>query len=113
MTLCLAVIIRFRDTKHMGNASGLTGITIMLVTTCLMSLIFVLHWHQNVILAIAFVVFFRMIEALYFSAFLLKFLEGAWVLIALSLIFMLVMYTWHYDTLKNYEFNIQNKVSYT
>ncbi|KAJ0704072.1 putative potassium transporter [Helianthus annuus] len=73
----------------------------MLVTTCLMSLIIVLRWHQNVILAIAFVVFFRMIEALYFSAFLLKFLEGAWVLIALSLILMLVMYMWHYDTLKN------------
>ncbi|MFS7988155.1 putative potassium transporter [Helianthus anomalus] len=77
------------------------------------NLLDVLCWHQNVILAIGFVVFFRMIETLYLLAFLIKFLEGAWVPITLSLIFMLVMYMWHYDTLKKYEFNIQNKVSYT
>ncbi|KAJ0675141.1 putative potassium transporter [Helianthus annuus] len=111
MTLCLAVTIGFRDTKRMGNASGLAVITVMLVTTCLMSLIIVLCWHQSVFLAIGFVVFFGMIEALYFSASLIKFLEGAWVPIALSLIFMLVMYVWHYGTLKKYDFDVQNKVS--
>ncbi|KAK9060264.1 hypothetical protein SSX86_020968 [Deinandra increscens subsp. villosa] len=111
MTLCLAVTIGFRDTKRMGNASGLAVITVMLVTTCLMSLIIVLCWHQSVFLAIAFVACFGMIEALYFSASLVKFLEGAWVPIALSLVFMLVMYVWHYGTLKKYEFDVQNKVS--
>lgn len=111
MMLCLAVTIGFRDTKRMGNASGLAVITVMLVTTCLMSLVIVLCWHQSVFLAIGFVVFFGTIEALYFSASLIKFLEGAWVPIALSLIFMLVMYVWHYGTLKKYEFDVQNKVS--
>ncbi|XP_071691006.1 potassium transporter 6-like [Rutidosis leptorrhynchoides] len=111
MLLCLAVTIGFRDTKRMGNASGLAVITVMLVTTCLMSLVIVLCWHQSVFLAIAFVVFFGMIEALYFSASLIKFLEGAWVPVVLSLIFMLVMYVWHYGTRKKYEFDVQNKVS--
>ncbi|KVI05608.1 potassium transporter 6 isoform X2 [Cynara cardunculus var. scolymus] len=111
MLLCLAVTIGFRDTKRMGNASGLAVITVMLVTTCLMSLVIVLCWQQSVFLAIAFVVFFGTIEALYFSASLIKFLEGAWVPIALSLIFMLVMYVWHYGTIKKYEFDVQNKVS--
>lgn len=111
MMLCLAVTIGFRDTKRMGNASGLAVITVMLVTTCLMSLVIVLCWHKSVFIAIAFVVFFGTIEALYFSASLIKFLEGAWVPIALSLIFMLVMYVWHYGTLRKYEFDLQNKVS--
>ncbi|KAI3733539.1 hypothetical protein L6452_12982 [Arctium lappa] len=111
MLLCLAVTIGFRDTKRMGNASGLAVITVMLVTTCLMSLVIVLCWQQSVFLAIAFVVFFGTIEALYFSASLIKFLEGAWVPIALSLVFMLVMYVWHYGTIKKYEFDVQNKVS--
>lgn len=111
MTLCLAVTIGFRDTKRMGNASGLAVITVMLVTTCLMSLVIVLCWHQSVFLAIGFVVFFGTIEALYFSASLIKFLEGAWVPIVLSLIFMLVMYVWHYGTRLKYEFDVQNKVS--
>ncbi|KAK4429855.1 Potassium transporter 6 [Sesamum alatum] len=111
MLLCLAVTIGFRDTKRMGNASGLAVITVMLVTTCLMSLVIVLCWHRSVLLAIGFVLFFGTIEALYFSASLIKFLEGAWVPIALSFIFMIVMCVWHYGTLKKYEFDVQNKVS--
>lgn len=111
MLLCLAVTIGFRDTKRMGNASGLAVITVMLVTTCLMSLVIVLCWHKNVVVALCFILFFGSVEALYFSASLIKFLEGAWVPIALALIFLLVMYTWHYGTLKKYEFDLQNKVS--
>ncbi|KAJ6324277.1 hypothetical protein OIU76_011558 [Salix suchowensis] len=111
MLLCLAVTIGFRDTKRLGNASGLAVITVMLVTTCLMSLVIVLCWHKSVFLAICFVCFFGTIEVLYFSASLIKFLEGAWVPIALSLIFLIVMCVWHYGILKTYEFDVQNKVS--
>ncbi|KAL8121210.1 hypothetical protein AgCh_018096 [Apium graveolens] len=111
MILCLAVLIGFRDTKRLGNASGLAVITVMLVTTCLMSLVIMLCWHRSVFLAICFVIFFGTIEALYFSASLIKFLEGAWVPIALALIFMIIMYVWHFGTLKKYEFDFQNKVS--
>ncbi|CAN8235799.1 unnamed protein product [Cochlearia groenlandica] len=111
MILCLAVTIGFRDTKRLGNASGLAVITVMLVTTCLMSLVIVLCWHKSVFFAIAFVVFFGTIESLYFSASLIKFLEGAWVPIALSLCFLAAMCTWHYGTSKRYEFDVQNKVS--
>jgi KUP system potassium uptake protein len=82
----------------------------MLVTTCLMSLVIVLCWHKSGWLAICFLLFFGSIEALYFSASLIKFLEGAWVPIALSLIFLIVMYVWHYGTIKKYEFDVQNKV---
>ncbi|KAK9117081.1 hypothetical protein Sjap_016028 [Stephania japonica] len=105
------VTVGFRDTKRMGNASGLAVITVMLVTTCLMSLVIVLCWHQSVFVAICFIFFFGTIEALYFSASLIKFLEGAWVPIALSFIFLLIMYVWHYGTLKKYEYDLQNKVS--
>ncbi|PNY09990.1 potassium transporter 8-like protein [Trifolium pratense] len=110
MLLCLAVTIGFRDTKRMGNAAGLAVITVMLVTTCLMSLVIVLCWHKSVWLAICFILFFGSIEALYFSASLIKFLEGAWVPVALSLIFLIIMYVWHYGTIKKYEFDVQNKV---
>ncbi|KAM2852804.1 hypothetical protein FF1_023462 [Malus domestica] len=111
MFLCLAVTIGFRDTKAMGNASGLAVITVMLVTTCLMSLVIVLCWHKRLFWAICFILFFGSLEALYFSASLMKFREGAWVPIALSFIFLMVMYVWHYGTFKKYEFDVQNKVS--
>ncbi|XP_059670175.1 potassium transporter 8 [Cornus florida] len=111
LLLCLAVTVGFRDTKHISNASGLAVITVMLVTTCLMSLVIVLCWHKSIFLAISFIFFFGSIEALYFSASLIKFLDGAWVPIALSFIFLIIMYVWHYGTLKKYEFDVQNKVS--
>ncbi|KAE8723177.1 putative potassium transporter 9 [Hibiscus syriacus] len=118
MLLCLAVTIGFRDTngwemhQHLLiTLTGLAVITVMLVTTCLMSLVIVLCWHKSVFLAILFIFFFGSIEALYFSASLIKFLEGAWVPIALALIFSAIMYVWHYGTLKKYEFDVQNKVS--
>ncbi|KAJ4974151.1 hypothetical protein NE237_007325 [Protea cynaroides] len=111
MLLCLAVTIGFRDTKRMGNASGLAVITVMLVTTCLMSLVIVLVWNRSILFAVGFIFFFGSVEALYFSASLIKFLEGAWVPIALAFIFLVVMYVWHYGTLKKYEFDVQNKVS--
>ncbi|KAL5177615.1 Potassium transporter 6 [Glycine soja] len=111
MLLCLAVTIGFRDTKLMGNASGLAVVSVMLVTSCLMSLVIVICWHKNVMLAIGFVLFFGTIEALFFSASVMKFLEGAWVPVALAFVFLSVMCVWHYGTLKKYEFDVQNKVS--
>ncbi|XP_054823376.1 potassium transporter 6-like [Prosopis cineraria] len=111
MLLCLAVTIGFRDTKHLGNASGLAVITVMLVTTILMSLVIAVCWKQRFFLALGFVAIFGTIEAVFFSASLIKFLEGAWVSIALAFAFFSVMYIWHYGTLKKYEYDVQNKVS--
>lgn len=111
MILCVAVTIGFRDTKHLGNASGLAVMTVMLVTTCLMSLVIVLCWHKPPILALCFLIFFGSVEILYFSASLVKFAEGAWLPILLALILMTIMFVWHYATIKKYEFDLHNKVS--
>lgn len=111
MILCLAVTVGFRDTKHLGNAAGLAVITVMLVTTCLMSLVIILCWNKSVAIAICFIAFFGTIESLYFSASLIKFREGAWLPITFSITIMLIMYSWHYGSLKKYEFDLQNKVS--
>ncbi|OVA17068.1 potassium transporter [Macleaya cordata] len=110
MLLCLAVTIGFRDTRLMANASGLAIITVMLVTTVLMSLVIVLCWHQNIFFAVCFLFFFGAIEALYFMVSVVKFREGAWVAVALAFVFLVIMYTWHYGTLKKYEFDFQNKI---
>ncbi|RWW66875.1 hypothetical protein BHE74_00025724 [Ensete ventricosum] len=111
MILCIAVTVGFRDIKHMGNASGLAVITVMLVTTCLTSLVMILCWRKSPFLALAFLLFFGSIEVLYFSASLIKFLEGAWLPILLALFLMIVMFVWHYATIKKYEFDLHNKVS--
>ncbi|GMH05036.1 hypothetical protein Nepgr_006876 [Nepenthes gracilis] len=111
MTLCIAVTIAFRDTKHLGNASGLAVMTVMLVTTCLTSLVIILCWHKPPVVALCFLLFFGSIESLYFSASLVKFSEGAWLPILLALFLMAIMFVWNYATIKKYEFDLHNKVS--
>ncbi|KAF3433283.1 hypothetical protein FNV43_RR24385 [Rhamnella rubrinervis] len=111
MILCIAVTIGFRDTKHMGNASGLAVMTVMLVTTCLTSLVIILCWHKPPIIALFFLIFFGSIELVYFSASLTKFREGAWLPILLALFLMTIMFVWHYATIKKYEYDLHNKVS--
>lgn len=83
----------------------------MLVTTCLTSLVIILRWHKSPFLALCFLFFFGSIEALYFSASFVKFLDGAWLPILLAFFLMIVMFIWHYATIKKYEFDLHNKVS--
>jgi len=85
--------------------------TVMLVTTCLTSLVIVVCWHKPPILALFFLLFFGSVELLYFSASLTKFREGAWLPILLALFLMIIMLIWHYATIKKYEYDLHNKVS--
>lgn len=99
-------------TEHLVfNLTGLAVMTVMLVTTCLTSLVIILCWHKPPIVALCFFLFFGSIELLYFSASLMKFGEGAWLPILLALFLMTIMFVWHYATIKKYEYDLHNKVS--
>lgn len=110
MLLTLAITIGFRDTTMIGNAYGLVCMTVMLITTGLMTLILIFVWHKNVLMAMAFLLFFGTIECVYLSAALMKVPQGGWVPLVLSCIFLIVMYVWHYGTCKKYKFDVQNRV---
>lgn len=111
MILCLSITIGFQNTTLIGNAYGLAVVTVMLVTTCLMTLVIMIVWRKNVFVALGFFFLFGSIEAVYASSCLIKVHQGGWVPLVLALVFMLVMYIWHYGIRKKYEFDMQNKVS--
>ncbi|RYR34033.1 hypothetical protein Ahy_A10g048752 isoform B [Arachis hypogaea] len=94
-----------------ASVPGLAVMTVMLVTTCLTSLVIILCWHKPPIIALCFLLFFGSIELLYFSASLMKFCEGAWFPILLALFLMIIMFLWHYASIKKYEYDLHNKVS--
>lgn len=91
--------------------AGLAIICGMLVTTSLMSLIIALYWEKNLMISACFLLCFGLVEVAYFSACMLQFHKGAWYLVVLLVVSMTVMLSWHYGTLKKYEFDLQNKVS--
>ncbi|RDX60449.1 Potassium transporter 8, partial [Mucuna pruriens] len=111
MIFSLTVTVGFRDIVKIGNATGLAIICGMLVTTSLMSLIIALYWEKNLSVSACFLVCFGFLEAAYLSACLLQFHKGAWYLVVLLAMSMTIMLSWHYGTMKKYEFDLQNKVS--
>ncbi|KAL6584195.1 hypothetical protein OROMI_003484 [Orobanche minor] len=110
MTLSLAITVGLHDVSQLGKATGLAITCAMLVTTCLMSLVIALYWERSLI-SMCFLLFFGSIETIYLLTTLVGFFGGAWCLLILFLLFMTIMATWHYGTLKKYEFDLQNKVS--
>lgn len=111
MVLCLAVTIGFRDTNLIGNAYGIACITVMFVTAWLMALVIIFVWQRSVIFSALFLMLFGLVEAVYLSSSLMKVPKGGWAPLALSFVFMFVMYVWHYGTRRKYLFDLQNKVS--
>lgn len=97
--------------KSSSSFAGLAVMTVMLVTTCLTSLVIIICWKKPPIVALLFLIFFGSVELLYFSASLTKFREGAWLPILLALFLMTIMFVWHYATIKKYEYDLHNKVS--
>ncbi|RRT42699.1 hypothetical protein BHM03_00059952 [Ensete ventricosum] len=102
------------ESKHLSFSLShlrLAVITVMLVTTCLMFLIITTVWRRSVFVALLFTVTFGSLESLYLSASIAKVHHGGWLPLLISLIILMVMFTWHYGTVKKREFELQNKVS--
>ncbi|KAK1259176.1 Potassium transporter 4 [Acorus gramineus] len=99
------------ETSFYDSIPSIACMTVMFITTWLMALVIIFVWQRSVLLAIAFLVFFGSIEAVYLSSAFIKVPQGGWVPLVLSLIFMIIMYTWHYGTRQKYSFDLHNKVS--
>lgn len=83
----------------------------MLVTTLLMIPVMLLVWRSHWIFIILFTALSLLVELTYFSAVLFKVNQGGWVPLVIAAAFLLIMYVWHYGTVKRYEFELHSKVS--
>jgi KUP system potassium uptake protein len=83
----------------------------MLVTTFLMVPVMLLVWRSHWILVLIFTTLSLLVELPYFSAVIFKIDQGGWVPLVIAVAFMLIMYVWHYCTVKQYEFEMHSKVS--
>ncbi|TQD76857.1 hypothetical protein C1H46_037597 [Malus baccata] len=90
---------------------GTAVVVVMLATTLLMTLIMILVWRCHWILVAIFTGLSLLVECTYFSAVLFKVDQGGWVPLVIAAAFLLIMYVWHYGTLKRYEFEMHSKVS--
>ncbi|ESR61907.1 hypothetical protein CICLE_v10014328mg [Citrus x clementina] len=111
MILCIAVTAGFKNQSQIGNAYGTAVVIVMLATTLLMTLIMILVWRCHWILVLIFTALSLVVECTYFSAVLFKVDQGGWVPLVIAAAFLVIMYVWHYGTVKRYEFEMHSKVS--
>ncbi|MQL73935.1 hypothetical protein Taro_006288 [Colocasia esculenta] len=90
---------------------GTAVVVVMLVTTFLMIPIMLLVWRSHWILVSIFTSLSLLVELTYFSSVLLKVDQGGWVPLVIAAAFLIIMYVWHYGTMKRYEFEMQSRVS--
>ncbi|ONM53429.1 Potassium transporter 10 [Zea mays] len=111
LVFCIAVTAGFKNQSQIANAYGTAVIMVMLVTTFLMIPIMLLVWRSHWTLVILFTVLSLFVEIPYFTAVVRKIDQGGWVPLVFAVAFLIIMYVWHYGTLKRYEFEMHSKVS--
>ncbi|KAK3015082.1 hypothetical protein RJ639_007469 [Escallonia herrerae] len=111
MVLCIAVTASFKHQSQIGNAYGTAVVVVMLATTLLMILVMLLVWRCHWVLVGIFAVLSLIVELTYFSAVLFKVDQGGWVPLVIAAAFLIIMYVWHYGTVKRYQFELHSKVS--
>ena len=91
---CVITILIFETSSHMEAAYGLSITITMLMTTLLLA--FYLNMQGvSKIFVIPFVGFFGVIESLFLTANMFKFVHGGWFTIMLASAFCMVMYVWY------------------
>ncbi|XVE50000.1 hypothetical protein DITRI_Ditri01bG0127000 [Diplodiscus trichospermus] len=111
MIACVIVTVGFKTTEKIGNAYGIAVVAVMTITTSMVTLIMLVIWKINILWIALFCVFFGVVEALYLSSVLYKFVQGGYLPLAFSLVLMTIMGVWHYVHQKRYDFELKNKVS--
>ncbi|RWV83773.1 hypothetical protein BHE74_00038648 [Ensete ventricosum] len=71
----------------------------------------ILVWRSHWILVAIFTALSLLVEVPYLSAVLFKIGQGGWVPLVIAAAFLIIMYVWHYGTVKRYEFEMHSKVS--
>lgn len=86
-------------------------VTVMVLTTCLVTLIMIVIWKTSIWLIALFFVVFGCIEGIYLSSVMYKFTQGGYLPLVFAFFLTTIMGIWHYVHKERYMFELRNKVS--
>jgi KUP system potassium uptake protein len=90
----VAAVIGFGSSTALGSAYGIAVTGTMLITTFLTFFVVRYVWHYNWLLCLFATAFFFVIDALFFSANLLKIVQGGWFPLVIGFVMFTIMATW-------------------
>ena len=91
----VGAVLGFGSSTALGSAYGIAVTGTMMITTFLTFYVVRYAWHYNWLLSVLATGFFLVIDLTFFSANLLKFVDGGWFPLVLGAIMFTVMSTWH------------------
>lgn len=94
---CMGVVLLFQSSSRMEAAYGLAITVTMLMTTILLFTYLSRRRHHS-ILAIGFLIFFGLLEGMFFFSSLTKFFHGGYVTVFMAFALFVVMYVWRRGT---------------
>lgn len=94
---CMVTVFLFRDSSHMEAAYGLAITITMLMTTILLA-IYLRHKGHAMWICISFLVFFGILESIFFAANAAKFTHGGWFTLLIAGMVAIVMIIWYNST---------------
>lgn len=96
LVFCIIIVAAFQQSTKIGAAYGLTVCVVMNLTTVVYA--FQLRYYRKYpwFVAILFMLIFLTYDAILLASNALKFLDGAWVAVVISLFYFLLMVIWYF-----------------
>lgn len=111
LVACVVLVCSISSITEIGNAYGIAELGVMMMTTILVTLVMLLIWQINIIIALAFLVIFMGVELIFFSSVLWSVSDGSWIILVFAIVMFLVMYVWNYGSKLKYETEVKQKMS--
>ncbi|XP_073044420.1 potassium transporter 26-like isoform X2 [Primulina eburnea] len=110
--LCIALVVGFKQGVQIGNAYGVAIICVMLITTCLVTLVMLVIWDTNFLVILCFFIPFLFVESCFLSAMVNKIPLGGWVPFAIASFFMIIMLSWTSGRSKKTKYDSERKLGF-
>lgn len=94
MIACIGLVLAFKKSSGLAGAYGIAVTADMGFTSLLYFFVITTRWRWNLWKAIPLVVLFLIFDVSYFSANLLKILDGGWVTLTIAAVVAVAMKTW-------------------
>jgi KUP system potassium uptake protein len=91
---CILVVLMFRSSSSLAAAYGVAVTGTMTITTILFYVLARTHWQWSIWRAGLLTAFFLIIDLAFFSANMLKIVQGGWVPLAIAALIFTLMTTW-------------------
>lgn len=76
-------------------SNGISELGVMMMTTIFVTIILLLIWQINTIVAFYFPTFFLGVELLFFASDLGSLVDGSWVLLVFAAVLFMIVYIWN------------------